>query len=149
MPLWDKACLRTGARSAASLGMLATIARLPFRGAGAARLPSPPISFIRVVGRRREGSSVYYKVVDPNFVDICRTVSITVASIEKERPDALLPTMGGQTALNCALDLDREGSVMTGHFIWNCRFVMQASHSDCQYTEKSCAGTDSRLADDS
>ena len=34
----------------------------------------------------------------------------TVAKIiEKERPDALLPTMGGQTALNCALDLEREG----------------------------------------
>ena len=34
----------------------------------------------------------------------------TVARIiEKERPDALLPTMGGQTALNCALDLDRNG----------------------------------------
>ncbi len=33
--------------------------------------------------------------------------------IEKERPDALLPTMGGQTALNCALDLAREG-VLTG-----------------------------------
>ncbi len=29
--------------------------------------------------------------------------------IEKERPDALLPTMGGQTALNCALDLDYNG----------------------------------------
>lgn len=29
--------------------------------------------------------------------------------IETERPDALLPTMGGQTALNCALDLNREG----------------------------------------
>lgn len=29
--------------------------------------------------------------------------------IEKERPDAILPTMGGQTALNCALDLVREG----------------------------------------
>ena len=29
--------------------------------------------------------------------------------IERERPDALLPTMGGQTALNCALDLKREG----------------------------------------
>jgi carbamoyl-phosphate synthase large subunit len=29
--------------------------------------------------------------------------------IAKERPDALLPTMGGQTALNCALDLVREG----------------------------------------
>ena len=34
----------------------------------------------------------------------------TVARIiEKEKPDALLPTMGGQTALNCALDLDRHG----------------------------------------
>jgi carbamoyl-phosphate synthase large subunit len=34
----------------------------------------------------------------------------TVAKIiEQERPDALLPTMGGQTALNCALDLAREG----------------------------------------
>jgi carbamoyl-phosphate synthase large subunit len=29
--------------------------------------------------------------------------------IEKERPDAILPTMGGQTALNCALDLARHG----------------------------------------
>ena len=29
--------------------------------------------------------------------------------IQKERPDALLPTMGGQTALNCALDLDKQG----------------------------------------
>ncbi|WP_435105655.1 carbamoyl-phosphate synthase large subunit [Arhodomonas sp. AD133] len=29
--------------------------------------------------------------------------------IEHERPDAVLPTMGGQTALNCALDLDRHG----------------------------------------
>src|SRR5881394_904495 len=35
-----------------------------------------------------------------------RTVA---AIIEKERPNALLPTMGGQTALNCALDLVREG----------------------------------------
>lgn len=34
----------------------------------------------------------------------------TVANIiERERPDALLPTMGGQTGLNCALDLAREG----------------------------------------
>ncbi|KZM39791.1 carbamoyl phosphate synthase large subunit [Marinomonas sp. SBI22] len=34
----------------------------------------------------------------------------TVAKIiEKERPDAVLPTMGGQTALNCALDLERHG----------------------------------------
>jgi carbamoyl-phosphate synthase large subunit len=34
----------------------------------------------------------------------------TVAKIiEEERPDALLPTMGGQTALNCALDLSKHG----------------------------------------
>ena len=33
-----------------------------------------------VVDRRRDGNSVFYHVVDPNFVDICRTVSITVAS---------------------------------------------------------------------
>lgn len=33
-----------------------------------------------VVERRREGNSVLYRVIDPNFVDICRTVSITVAS---------------------------------------------------------------------
>ncbi len=35
-----------------------------------------------------------------------RTVAQIIAN---ERPDALLPTMGGQTALNCALDLAREG----------------------------------------
>ncbi|WWO97205.1 MAG: carbamoyl-phosphate synthase large subunit [Candidatus Dasytiphilus stammeri] len=34
---------------------------------------------------------------------------IVTKIIEKERPDALLPTLGGQTALNCALDLDRYG----------------------------------------
>ena len=33
--------------------------------------------------------------------------------IEKERPDALLPTMGGQTGLNCSLDLAREGVLDT------------------------------------
>ncbi|MDO6460804.1 carbamoyl-phosphate synthase large subunit [Granulosicoccaceae sp. 1_MG-2023] len=34
--------------------------------------------------------------------------------IAREKPDALLPTMGGQTALNCALDLEREG-VLKAH----------------------------------
>ncbi|MFK7892795.1 MAG: carbamoyl-phosphate synthase large subunit [Granulosicoccus sp.] len=34
---------------------------------------------------------------------------VVATIIERERPDALLPTMGGQTALNCALDLAREG----------------------------------------
>ena len=32
--------------------------------------------------------------------------------IEKERPDAVLPTMGGQTALNCALELERQGALV-------------------------------------
>ncbi len=52
-------------------------------------------------------------MTDPSMADATYIEPITwqvVASIiEKERPDALLPTMGGQTALNCALDLAREG----------------------------------------
>ncbi|SEH07048.1 Carbamoyl-phosphate synthase large chain [Candidatus Venteria ishoeyi] len=52
-------------------------------------------------------------MTDPNMADATYIEPIhweTVARIiEKEKPDALLPTMGGQTALNCALDLDREG----------------------------------------
>ena len=35
--------------------------------------------------------------------------SVVERVIEQEQPDALLPTMGGQTSLNCALDLDRHG----------------------------------------
>jgi len=37
------------------------------------------------------------------------TWEIVEKIIERERPDAILPTMGGQTALNCALELDRHG----------------------------------------
>ena len=52
-------------------------------------------------------------MTDPAMADATYIEPIhwkTVAKIiEKERPDALLPTMGGQTALNCALDLAREG----------------------------------------
>jgi carbamoyl-phosphate synthase large subunit len=52
-------------------------------------------------------------MTDPETADVTYIEPITwqvVAKIiDKERPDALLPTMGGQTALNCALDLDREG----------------------------------------
>ncbi len=52
-------------------------------------------------------------MTDPEMADAVYIEPInwrTVAKIiEKERPDALLPTMGGQTALNCALDLEREG----------------------------------------
>ncbi|PCK08755.1 MAG: carbamoyl phosphate synthase large subunit [Alteromonadaceae bacterium] len=52
-------------------------------------------------------------MTDPSMADATYIEPITwqtVAKIiEKEKPDALLPTMGGQTALNCALDLAREG----------------------------------------
>ncbi|MGI9212345.1 MAG: carbamoyl-phosphate synthase large subunit, partial [Methylococcaceae bacterium] len=52
-------------------------------------------------------------MTDPEMADATYIEPIdwkTVARIiEKERPCALLPTMGGQTALNCALDLDRHG----------------------------------------
>src|SRR5687768_4642942 len=39
------------------------------------------------------------------------TPEIVAKIIEKERPDALLPTMGGQTALNCALSLKKQGTL--------------------------------------
>ena len=52
-------------------------------------------------------------MTDPEMADATYIEPIrwqTVAKIiEKERPNAVLPTMGGQTALNCALDLHREG----------------------------------------
>ena len=52
-------------------------------------------------------------MTDPAMADATYIEPIkwqTVAKIiEKERPDALLPTMGGQTALNCALDLEKHG----------------------------------------
>ncbi|MEQ8801108.1 carbamoyl-phosphate synthase large subunit [Haliea sp.] len=52
-------------------------------------------------------------MTDPAMADATYIEPITWSTvariIEQERPDALLPTMGGQTALNCALDLDREG----------------------------------------
>jgi len=52
-------------------------------------------------------------MTDPAMADATYIEPITWQTvariIEKERPDALLPTMGGQTALNCALDLAKNG----------------------------------------
>jgi carbamoyl-phosphate synthase large subunit len=52
-------------------------------------------------------------MTDPDLADATYiepiTPEIVAKIIEKERPDALLPTMGGQTALNCALSLRRMG----------------------------------------
>ena len=52
-------------------------------------------------------------MTDPEMADVTYIEPITWQVVEriidKERPDAILPTMGGQTALNCALDLWRHG----------------------------------------
>src|SRR4051812_38912540 len=52
-------------------------------------------------------------MTDPELADATYiepiTPEIVAMIIEKERPDALLPTMGGQTALNCALSLRKMG----------------------------------------
>jgi carbamoyl-phosphate synthase large subunit len=52
-------------------------------------------------------------MTDPEMADAIYIEPVQWAAVERiiarERPDALLPTMGGQTALNCALDLVREG----------------------------------------
>ncbi len=52
-------------------------------------------------------------MTDPEMADVTYIEPITwqvvERIIEKEKPDAILPTMGGQTALNCALDLHRHG----------------------------------------
>jgi carbamoyl-phosphate synthase large subunit len=52
-------------------------------------------------------------MTDPEMADATYIEPITWSVVEKiiakERPDAVLPTMGGQTALNCALDLHKHG----------------------------------------
>ncbi|MGC4240843.1 MAG: carbamoyl-phosphate synthase large subunit [Herbaspirillum sp.] len=52
-------------------------------------------------------------MTDPEMADATYIEPITWQAVEriiaKEKPDAILPTMGGQTALNCALDLHRNG----------------------------------------
>ena len=52
-------------------------------------------------------------MTDPGLADATYIEPVTWQMVEKviaiERPDALLPTMGGQTALNCALDLAKHG----------------------------------------
>ncbi|MBP0649687.1 carbamoyl phosphate synthase large subunit, partial [Mycobacterium tuberculosis] len=54
-------------------------------------------------------------MTDPELADATYiepiTPEVVARIIEKERPDALLPTMGGQTALNCALSLKKMGTL--------------------------------------
>ena len=52
-------------------------------------------------------------MTDPEFADVTYIEPLTIEFLEKiidrERPDALLPTLGGQTALNLSMDLDEAG----------------------------------------
>ncbi len=48
------------------------------------------------------------EMADATYIEPIRWETVEKI-IEKERPDVLLPTMGGQTALNCALDLEKHG----------------------------------------
>ncbi len=58
-------------------------------------------------------------MTDPNMADATYIEPVTWQMVEKviaiERPEALLPTMGGQTALNCALDLAKHGVLEKYH----------------------------------
>src|SRR5438876_868026 len=71
---------------------------------------------------RREGYRVVLAnsnpatiMTDPEFADATYLLPLTPASIlrviERERPDALLPTLGGQTALNVAVELAQSGAL--------------------------------------
>ena len=54
-------------------------------------------------------------MTDPEMADVTYIEPITAAVVEriiaKEKPDALLPTMGGQTALNTAMELSKNGAL--------------------------------------
>ena len=58
-------------------------------------------------------------MTDPEMADVTYiepiNPKVVEKIIEKERPDALLPTMGGQTALNCALDLRHSTACSRSH----------------------------------
>ena len=72
-------------------------------------MPSVKKSRFRVILVNSNPATI---MTDPDMADATYVepiVSSVVARIIEQKPDALLPTMGGQTALNCALDLVREG----------------------------------------
>ncbi len=62
-------------------------------------------------------------MTDPEMADVTYIEPITWEVVERiiatEKPDAILPTMGGQTALNCALDLHRHGVLKK----YNCELI--------------------------
>ena len=94
--------------SAPALSLSVRPANLTYSGAQAARLcVKKAIKSILV------NSNPATIMTDPEMADVTYIEPIMWQTVEKiiakERPDAILPTMGGQTALNCALDLARNG----------------------------------------
>ncbi|MBE9563400.1 MAG: carbamoyl phosphate synthase large subunit, partial [Proteobacteria bacterium] len=67
------------------------------------------------------------EMADATYIEPIQWQTVTKI-IERERPDALLPTMGGQTALNCALDLEREGILA--------KFNVEMIGASCEAIEK-------------
>jgi carbamoyl-phosphate synthase large subunit len=68
-------------------------------------------------------------MTDPETADVTYIEPITWQVVEKiidkERPDAILPTMGGQTALNCALDLHHNGVLQE----YGCELIGASPHA--------------------
>ena len=64
-------------------------------------------------------------MTDPEMADATYIEPVNWQIVEniiaREKPDALLPTMGGQTALNCTLDLAREGVLFSN--AWGMRIA--------------------------
>lgn len=69
-------------------------------------------------------------MTDPQTADVTYIEPITKEVVEriiaKERPDAILPTMGGQTALNCAMELAKSGVLEK----YNIELIGRFSRSD-------------------
>src|SRR5690606_12551571 len=75
-------------------------------------------------------------MTDPETADVTYIEPITWQVVEriidKERPDAILPTMGGQTALNCALDLHRHGVLKK----YGCELIGASPHATDKAEER-------------
>ena len=65
-------------------------------------------------------------MTDPDFADATYVEPLTwevlEAIIEREHPDAVLPTVGGQTALNLAIELEEKGVLAKYNFSFFCAF---------------------------
>ncbi|KEY90567.1 carbamoyl-phosphate synthase large chain [Candidatus Photodesmus katoptron] len=93
-------------------------------------------------------------MTDPDIADVTyiETIDWKIVRriIKKDRPNALLPTMGGQTALNCALDLDKHGVLeefsveMIGA---TAKSINKAEDRACFYNAMKSIGLDSPYSD--